>query len=188
MAGGAQFDLLILGLNFGAGVEARWKGETRPSTVIDMNRLLVTVWEQDLAAEGTAEVTVVNSRLQGSVPARFDFQINPAPNLSPRINPGGVVNAATFAATRLAPGVIASVFGLDLAPETEALIATPLTTTLGGMTLLFNGNLKAPLYYASPNQVNMLVPWELAGEEQAQFSVRIGSETSQPRCRPSGSI
>ena len=90
------------------------------------------------------------------------------------------MNAATFAATRLAPGVIASVFGAELAPETEALIATPLTTTLGGMTLLFNGNLMAPLYYASPNQVNMLVPWELAGEEQAQLSVRIGSETSQP--------
>ena len=180
VAGGAQFDLLILGSNFGAGVEARWRGETRPSTVIDTNRLRVTVFEQDLAAEGTAEVTVMNSQLQGSVPARFDFPINPAPNLSPRINPGGVVNAATFAATRLAPGVIASVFGLDLAPETEALIATPLTTTLGGTTLFFNGNLKAPLYYASPNQVNMLVPWELAGEEQAQLSVRIGSETTQP--------
>ena len=180
VAGGAQFDLLILGSNFGAGVEARWRGETRPSTVVDTNRLRVTVFEQDLAAEGTAEITVVNSRLQGSVPARFDFPINPAPNLSPRINPGGVVNAATFAATRLAPGVIASVFGAELAPETEALIATPLTTTLGGMTLLFNGNLMAPLYYASPNQVNMLVPWELAGEEQAQLSVRIGSETSQP--------
>ena len=180
VAGGAQFDLLILGSNFGAGVEARWRGETRPSTVIDTNRLRVTVWEQDLAAEGTAEITVVNSRLQGSVPARFDFPINPAPNLSPRINPGGVVNAATFAATRLAPGVIASVFGIDLAVETEELIATPLPTTLGGTTLFFDGTLKVPLYYASPNQVNIQIPWELAGEEQAELSVRIGSEISQP--------
>ncbi len=180
VAGGASLDLLILGSNFGAGVEARWRGELRPSTVINTNRLRVTVFEQDLAVEGTAEVTVANARLQGSVPARFDFQVNPQPNLSPRISPGGVVNAATFAATRLAPGVIASVFGLDLAPETEGLIAAPLPTTLGGTTLLFNGNLKAPLYYASPNQVNILVPRELAGEEQADLSVRIGSETTQP--------
>ena len=180
VAGGAQFDLLILGSNFGAGVEVRWRGEIRPSTVIDMNRLSVTVFEQDLAVEGTVEVIVVNSRLQGSVAAPFDFEINSAPNLSPRINPGGVVDAAAFAATRLAPGVIASVFGLDLAPETEMLIATPLTTTLGGATLFFNDSLKAPLYYASPTQVNILVSWELAGEEQAELSVRIGSETSQP--------
>ena len=55
VAGGAQFDLLILGSNFGAGVEARWRGETRPSTVVDTNRLRVTVFEQDLAAEGTAD-------------------------------------------------------------------------------------------------------------------------------------
>ncbi len=180
VAGGAGFDLLILGSNFGAGVEARWGGQVRPSTVIDTNRLSVTVFEQDLAAEGTVEVTVVNSRLEGSVPARFDFPVNPAPNLSPRINPGGVVSAATFAATRLAPGVIAAVFGLDLASETEMLIATPLTTTLGGTTLFFNGSLKAPLYYASPSQVNMMIPWELEGEEEAELSVRVGGETSQP--------
>ena len=83
VAGGAQFDLLILGSNFGAGVEARWRSELRPSTVINTNRLRVTVLEQDLAVEGSAEVTVANNRLQGSVPARFDFEVNPAPICRP---------------------------------------------------------------------------------------------------------
>jgi hypothetical protein len=40
------------------------------------------------------------------------FSITPA-NLYPLINPGGIVNGATFASGPIAPGSIAAIFGAD---------------------------------------------------------------------------
>jgi uncharacterized protein (TIGR03437 family) len=41
--------------------------------------------------------------------------------------------------------------------------SVPLPTTLGGVAVFING-FPAPLLYASPGQINLQIPWEVAGE------------------------
>jgi uncharacterized protein (TIGR03437 family) len=66
-------------------------------------------------------------------------------------------SAASFKAT-LAPGEISSIFGAGLTSGgSEAPISQPLPMTLAGTQVRINGVL-APLFFASPNQINFQVP------------------------------
>ena len=112
------------------------------------------------------------------------FQVDAPPqSISPSINPAGVVNAASFTAP-LAPGAIASVFGVDLGLIDEASLIVPLPTILAGATLIFNGSIPAPQYFGSPTQSNIQIPWELAGTTDASLTVRIGDSVSEAATVP----
>ncbi|PWU06648.1 MAG: hypothetical protein C5B51_11815 [Terriglobia bacterium] len=75
-----------------------------------------------------------------------------------------VVNAADFQAP-VAPGSVISIFGSNLARATEQAGGAPVPTTLGGVSVVVNGTLKAPLFYVSPAQINAQLPYEvLAGK------------------------
>lgn len=74
----------------------------------------------------------------------------------------------------LAPGMMASVFGQNLADTTQAADSFPLPTKLGGVRVKFNGNL-VPLFYVSPTQINVQVPFELTG-----FSASVEIEKDTP--------
>jgi uncharacterized protein (TIGR03437 family) len=81
---------------------------------------------------------------------------------TPVISDAGITNIANFAAESAAPGEILAVFGDQLAaPGTSAQNPglPPLATTLGGVQVLVNGT-PAPLYFASPGQVNFQLPYE----------------------------
>lgn len=80
----------------------------------------------------------------------------------PQFAAGAVVSAATFQSGALAPGGLVSVFGLALAEETRAAASLPLPVFLGGTTVTIGG-VPAPLLYVSPRQINLQVPFELAG-------------------------
>lgn len=62
----------------------------------------------------------------------------------------------------VAPGGVASIFGTNLADTTKQADSLPLPTAMGGVQVRFNG-LLAPLYYVSPTQINVQVPFELTG-------------------------
>jgi len=88
-----------------------------------------------------------------------------------------IVNAATFLTGAVAPGEIVSIFGANLGPSPPLLgtfdpIANKLSTMLGGTTVLFNG-VAAPLYYASPGQLNVQVPFEVGSQGSAQITVQV---------------
>jgi len=72
----------------------------------------------------------------------------------------GVSNAASGSPTALAPGSIASVYGLLLAPSILRAESVPLPLSLGGVTATVNG-IPAPLYFVSPGQVNLQIPYEV---------------------------
>jgi len=79
----------------------------------------------------------------------------------------------------LTPGSLMSLFGERLA-ETEAQAAAlPLPVSLGGVTVLING-FAAPLLFVSPGQINLQVPWEIAGENVAVtvFGGALGNSVS----------
>jgi uncharacterized protein (TIGR03437 family) len=83
------------------------------------------------------------------------------------IQSGGVQNAASnIALTSIAPQVLVAIKGQNLSTSTELANGYPLPTTLGGATVTFSGAagpLVAPLFYASPTQINAQVPNGITG-------------------------
>jgi uncharacterized protein (TIGR03437 family) len=97
----------------------------------------------------------------------------------PSINPGGLANAASFApGAPVAPGSIAAVFGNFPLSSPSAASSLPLPTKLSGLSLQFNYTIGAPLFYASAGQVNLQVPWELAGQAQTPLMATLGGQIS----------
>jgi beta-glucosidase len=96
---------------------------------------------------------------------------------APSINSGGVVNAASSApGAPVAPGSIASVYGNFLLNGPFGALGLPLPGSLGGLTLAF-GTTDAPLFYAGSGQVNLQIPWELAGQSQASLAATLAGQT-----------
>ena len=75
--------------------------------------------------------------------------------------PTALVQSAAAASSAVAPGSIASLYGANLARVAQA-VSQPLPMTLGGVTLSVvdaEGTERgAPLFYASPGQINFVVP------------------------------
>ncbi len=99
---------------------------------------------------------------------------------APRISAGGVVSAASFAAgDGLAPGSIVSVFGQSLAASQEAATGVPLPTELAGAGFSIGGQ-AAPVFFVSPGQANLQLPWEVEGRARVDVIARAGDLLSAP--------
>ena len=88
-----------------------------------------------------------------------------------------MVNAASYVPT-VAAGSIASFFGSGLSSGQAIASAIPLPTTLASSSYQI-GDRAAPLLSASPSQVNMQVPWELAGRSQVTVTGTVSGMPSQ---------
>jgi uncharacterized protein (TIGR03437 family) len=100
---------------------------------------------------------------------------------SPVITNGGVVNAVKYVAgDPSSPGGIVAIFGRNLSSGVEQAASVPLPRTLAGARVLIGG-IEAPLYYASPGQINAQVPVELAPDSQYSVVVLRGDRVSTPK-------
>jgi uncharacterized protein (TIGR03437 family) len=112
----------------------------------------------------------------------FVALINPAASIigdTPSIRPNlGVVDSASYRPTVTAGGT-ATVFGYSLAKAVASAGAVPLPINLGGTQVTIGGT-SVPLLYVSPSQINLQIPWELAGQAQAAVVVTttVGSSTA----------
>ena len=99
---------------------------------------------------------------------------------APAINPGGIVNAASYSAGPVAPGSVVSLFGANLASQTVSAAAVPLPTALGNVaSVTFNGQ-AAALYFVAPGQINAQVPWNTpAGPVNVIVTTAAGASTAQ---------
>jgi uncharacterized protein (TIGR03437 family) len=75
------------------------------------------------------------------------------------LSPVGVVNAASSApfTAQVSPGEFLALFGSGLAPTTDS-ASLPFPKTFHGVQVLIN-NVAAPIYYVSPGQINVVVPY-----------------------------
>jgi uncharacterized protein (TIGR03437 family) len=88
-----------------------------------------------------------------------------------------VVNAGSFLPGPLAPGELITLIGSGIGPASvHQPTGSPSSTILGGMSVLFDG-IAAPLLYASPNQINAIVPYSVAGKAATQVTVTAQGET-----------
>ncbi len=83
-------------------------------------------------------------------------------------------NSASLAYSPVAPGELITLRGLDLGPDVgvaqEVDATGHLGTEIGDVQVFFN-NMPAPLLYVQAEQLNVQVPWELAGLATAQVQV-----------------
>jgi len=79
-----------------------------------------------------------------------------------------IENAASFAANFAVPGELVAIQGYGLGPA--AGIASSPTVGLAGVEVYFD-SFAAPILYAQANQVNVQVPWEIAGQSSTKLQV-----------------
>src|ERR1035441_3439422 len=91
---------------------------------------------------------------------------------APQIKAGGIVNAASYSTT-LARGSLATIFGTNLSTSTAQALPLPWAKSLGGASVTVGG-VAAPLYYASPTQINFQVPYEVPAGSSANVVVTSG--------------
>lgn len=101
---------------------------------------------------------------------------------APQIESGGIKDVFSGAGGPFAAGEIVSIYGLSLGPATGLsssfdAATSRLPTTLGGVSATVNGVL-APLYYVSAGQLNVQIPYEVAGQQQASISVSYNGSAS----------
>jgi uncharacterized protein (TIGR03437 family) len=86
----------------------------------------------------------------------------------------GVANGGTLRAGPVAPGEIVTIFGFDLGPTpAQGLKLGPdgkVATEVGGTQVLFDG-VAAPITYVSSGQVNVIVPYRVAGTATTRIQV-----------------
>ena len=98
---------------------------------------------------------------------------------TPVVAAGGVVDAASFRAP-VAPGSLVSIFGTNLAPGPVSAAVIPLPTTLGKVSVSFNG-FPAPLLYVSAGQINAQLPWEVPATGAVTVIVTNDGVSSAPQ-------
>jgi uncharacterized protein (TIGR03437 family) len=115
-----------------------------------------------------ADMTALNAAQTGAV-ATSPAATPPAP--------GATVSAASFSGAANAPGSVVSLFGTALASTQAAAPSLPLPSSLNGTVVTVNG-IAAPLFYASPTQINYLLPFSLTGLSQASLVVSVNGVAS----------
>jgi subtilisin family serine protease len=115
VAGGASFTLTVNGAGFIGSSVARWNGANRPTTVVSSTQLQAAIDASDIAAAGTAQVTVFTPEPGGGLSSSLSFTIRAAPTLTVSATsvPGGTAVTAT-----LTNGLGGSLDWLSLAPVT----------------------------------------------------------------------
>jgi uncharacterized protein (TIGR03437 family) len=154
-------------------------GVTVPSRAVsDADGTVRVDWR--LASSGTLNT------LRGSLaPAASVTALLTATALeAPVFTAAGVVNAASFNAggaggAGISPGSLVSIFGAGLAPEAGTAAFLPLPVTLGSVTVTVGGR-PAPLLYASPAQINLQIPFEVAGSAEVVISHPGGRSAAIP--------
>ncbi|MCS7025495.1 MAG: S8 family serine peptidase [Bryobacteraceae bacterium] len=104
--------------------------------------------------------------------------------LRPTIETSGVVNAASLRlGNGVAPGSYITIFGRGFS-EVSRIARTPyLPLSLAGVSVSFDVpgrrlSLPGMIYFASENQLNVQVPWELQGFNSVQLKVSYGDYSS----------
>lgn len=98
-----------------------------------------------------------------------------------------VTNSASYAARSIAPGEIVTLFGTGIGPAALAGFSMDasnhIPAGLANTRILFNG-IAAPLIYASDQFSAAIVPFELAGQTEAQVVVEYNGNSSAPFTMP----
>lgn len=174
LAGGADFDLTLNGLNFVNGAVAQWNGIDLVTTYVSATQLSAVVPAALAASSGTVSIRVVNPAPGGGASgARLLQIINPAPaltSLSPaEVYSGSPDLALTVYGSGFVNGAVVRTGGADLA--TTFVSATRLNAVVPAAALTTAGSLNITVANPAPAAggsntlaltINMPPPLELS--------------------------
>ena len=101
--------------------------------------------------------------------------VTPPSSAQPQLT--SIDNAGSFLPGPLAPGELVTLIGTGIGPgSAQAPSGPPTVTVLGGTSVLFDGT-PAPILYASPNQINAIVPYAVSGKATTQLNVTLQGQT-----------
>jgi uncharacterized protein (TIGR03437 family) len=124
---------------------------------------------------GSARVNGIAVRSDGSVivvPALSSVSISSAGRVAAICD---TADAAKIVS--VAPGQLLTLYGTALAPLNPAQPSNSFPPSFNGVTVTFNG-LAAPILYTSDIQINLQVPYEIAG--QNQVTMQVSSQSVSP--------
>jgi uncharacterized protein (TIGR03437 family) len=127
---------------------------------------------------GTNWLYIEDGNAEGAAGLLFSATITTTGNGALSLNPGGVVDVASFTPGPVAPGSLVAAFGyfpLGMAASTSS---SPWPLSLSGLSMQFDGSIEAPLYYVSGSQVNLQIPWELSGQTQTSLTASLNGQTT----------
>ncbi len=82
LAGSAAFTLTVNGSHFVKASVVRWNGSDRPTTFVSASEVKASIPAADVAASGTAQITVFTPPPGGGTTTSLPFTITPAPSLT----------------------------------------------------------------------------------------------------------
>jgi uncharacterized protein (TIGR03437 family) len=139
---------------------------------------------------GTATATLAVNGLQlpvgsGTITATYNSASSASVTVSVTASGSGssaapaissAANGASFKPS-FAPGSVLSVFGSGLSAVTQSASSVPLPLSISGVAALVNG-IAAPLYYVSPSQLNVQIPYETTPNSPAMLSVNNNGQVT----------
>ena len=118
----------------------------------------------------TGNVTLAAS--DGSATVVIPVTMNVGQTVTPDLR--AATNGASYSTASVAPGMIVSLFGKSIGPDTlVGLILTPdkkVPTSLGGVQVWANG-IPCPVIFALNTQVNVILPFGLNGQSTADIQL-----------------
>jgi uncharacterized protein (TIGR03437 family) len=112
---------------------------------------------------------------------------NPTPLIPvPQFTAAAVSNDASFTGGSVAPGELIAIFGANLGPVAAQglqVVNETVTTNLGGVQVLFDGN-PGPVVLAYSGQVAAMVPFEVKVDSTTAIQVVFGGVASAPVAVP----
>jgi photosystem II stability/assembly factor-like uncharacterized protein len=152
-AGGAQFTLTVTGTNFVSGSVVKWKGTSLATAYVSGTKLTATVPASDIAAAGTATVTVTNSSPGGGTSNSLTFTIdNPVPTASTLTPSSAMEGGAQFTLTVTGTNFVTTSTvkwnGASLA--TTFVSATKLTATVPATDIAKAGTASVTVFNGTP--------------------------------------
>jgi minor extracellular serine protease Vpr len=118
----------------------------------------------------------------------FDGRARPRPTIAA----GGVVNAGSHQAGKgLAPGSYAEIYGAGLSETTDVASTPYLPVSLAGVSVSFDAtgiSVPGHIFFVTPGQVDVQIPWELQGQTSAVMKVSVGDSQSAVYSVPLASV
>jgi uncharacterized protein (TIGR03437 family) len=112
---------------------------------------------------------------------------NPLPQFAPSVPWIKIQNAAGAQGGAVAPGMITSIYGRDLGPQQGVSAGLDSSGKFGnsltGVQVFFNG-MAAPILYAQAAQINLVVPFEVAGMSTVDIHVEYDGVRSNTNTLP----
>jgi hypothetical protein len=157
-AGSAAFQLTVTGSGFASTAVIRWNGADRATTFVSPTELRTTIGSADVAAAGSADVSVFNPAPGGGLSGSLTFTINAAPPPNPApvataLNPSSVVAGSgaftlTVDGTGFIPASVVRIGGADR--PTTYVSATRLLAAIASADVLTAGTRSITVFSPTP--------------------------------------